>query len=335
VFETSARLLRLLALLQARRFWTGQELAERLEVTQRTLRRDVEKLRLLGYPVDGSSGVAGGYQLGAGATLPPLLLEDDEALAVSLGLRTAAAAAVSGIEEAAVRALVKLERVLPHRLRGRANALRDAISQFERSGPHIDASTLVTLASACTDHEQALFRYRGRQQSNSSAAAHLPPSERCVEPAGLVHTGHRWYLVAWDTGRADWRTFRVDRIEGPVSAGQRFSPRPPPADGDLRRYVQRAVSTDVYEQRARVVVMASAATVLARLPRTVGVISPQGENTCVLETGGYSLDVLAYWIATLPFDYYVIEPETLVERLDVLQQRTARAVRRSRSGSSG
>src|ERR1700688_2490239 len=205
MLNTSARLLRLLSLFQARRYWSGAELSERLEVTPRTVRRDVDRLRSLGYPVNSTSGAGGGYQLGAGATLPPLLLDDDEAVAVAVGLRTAASGTVSGIEEASVRALSKLEQVLPSRLSRRVSALHAFIVPLANPGPTVDAATLTAIAAACRDHEELRFGYHSRDGS---------PSVRAVEPHRLVHTGRRWYLAAWDTDRNYWRTFRVDPIEG-------------------------------------------------------------------------------------------------------------------------
>src|SRR4051794_11032029 len=192
MLETSARLLRLLSLLQARRYWAGAELAERLEVTSRTLRRDVEKLRTLGYPVNAAAGRAGGYQLGAGAELPPLLLSDDEALAVTLGLRTAASGTVAGMEEAAVRALAKLEPLLPKRLRRRVKALGYAVVPLMGRGPSVHPELLSVLASACRDQHELAFAYADGGGRNT---------QRSVEPHGLVHTGARWYLVAWDLNR--------------------------------------------------------------------------------------------------------------------------------------
>src|SRR5271165_4548736 len=216
MLETSARLLGLLSLFQAQRYWSGAELSERLEVTARTLRRDVDKLRSLGYPVNSTSGTAGGYQLGAGATLPPLLLDDDEAVAVAVGLRTAASGTVAGIEEASVRALSKLQQVLPVRLRSRVRALHAFILPLANTGPTVNAEALSKIAGACRDYERLRFRYRNRDAVESV---------REVEPHRLVHTGRRWYLAAWDAGRENWRTFRVDRIEPPISTGQRFNPR--------------------------------------------------------------------------------------------------------------
>ncbi len=316
MLETSARLLRLLSLLQARRFWTGAELADRLEVTERTLRRDIDRLRSLGYPVDGTPGVAGGYQLGAGATLPPLLLEDDEALAVSIGLSTAAGSRVTGVEEAAVRALVKLERVLPGRLRRRADALRAAILPLDRAGPRIDSEVLTTLAEACREHERVSFHYAGRGRSG----------ERLVEPAGLVHTGYRWYLVAWDTEREDWRTFRVDRVTGKVELGDRFSPRPPPEDGDLRKYVSRSVAVAAYGHQARVILHAPLERMQERVSPATGVLERLDGRRCVLLTGAQSLAPLLVWIALLGVDFEVLEPPELAEQLRELHARFSRAL---------
>ena len=191
MLQTSARLLRLLSLFQVQRYWSGADLAQRLDVTARTLRRDVDRLRSLGYPVYSTSGVAGGYQLGAGATLPPLHLDDDEAVAVALGLRTSASGGVAGTEEASVRALMKLEQVLPPRLRTRVSALHRFIVPLRNPGPTVDAGRLSVIAGACRDNAGIRFTYQGRTGA---------PAIRSVEPHRLVHTGYRWYLAAWDIG---------------------------------------------------------------------------------------------------------------------------------------
>ena len=217
--QTSARLLALLSLLQVRREWTGQELADRLEVGPRTIRRDVDKLRSLGYPIEAAPGVAGGYRLGAGGELPPLLLDDAEAVAVAVGLRSAASGSIAGIEETSIRALAKLEQVLPGRLRRRVSALGDATSAFTFDGPRIDAELLATLAGACRDCVRVRFAYVARDERSS---------QRQVEPAALVHSGTRWYLVAFDLDRDDWRTFRIDRIRGRVRPGERARRRAVP-----------------------------------------------------------------------------------------------------------
>ena len=215
--NTSARMLRLLSLLQTHRYWPGGELAQRLEVSPRTLRRDVDRLRELGYPVDASRGVAGGYQLQAGAAVPPLLLDDEEAVAIAVGLRTAAAGAVAGFEETSVRALAKVIQLLPPRLRRRIDALQAVTSPgVLGGGPTLDASALTTIAMACRGEERLRFRYTPRE--GETAARH-------VEPHRLVSLGRRWYLIAWDLDRGDWRSFRVDRIDGPALTGARFRPR--------------------------------------------------------------------------------------------------------------
>ena len=214
--ETSSRLLTLLSLLQGRRDWPGAELAERLEVSRRTVRRDVERLRGLGYPVESLPGPAGGYRLRAGTAMPPLLLDDDEAIAIAVGLRTAARASVTGIEETAVQALVKLEQVLPAHLRRRVSALQSATMTLPPGGPTVDPQSLTVIATACRDSERVRFAYRGRDGVGS---------RRDVEPHSLVNLGRRWYLLAWDRDRRDWRTFRVDRLTGPASTGVRFAPR--------------------------------------------------------------------------------------------------------------
>src|SRR5690349_2390547 len=218
--ETSSRLLEMLSLLQGRRDWPGSELAERLEVSGRTIRRDIERLRGLGYPVESLTGPAGGYRLRAGTAMPPLLLDDDEAIAIAVGLRTAARASVAGIEETAVRALVKLEQVLPAHLRRRVGALGAATVTLPASGPTVELRHLTLIAAACRDSERLRFRYRRRDGT---------ASRREVEPHSLVNHGRRWYLVAWDPGRGDWRTFRLDRLSRPAATGVRFALRGLPA----------------------------------------------------------------------------------------------------------
>ena len=325
MLQTSARLLRLLSLMQARRYWSGAELAERLEVTDRTLRRDVDRLRDLGYPVHSTSGMAGGYRLGAGAALPPLLLEDDEAVAVSVGLRTAAGGTVTGMEEAAVRALAKLEQVLPSRIRRRVRALHSFIVPFANVGPTVDAGMLTTIAGACRDHERLRFAYLGKEGA---------PTQRDVEPSGLVHTGRRWYLVAWDVGREDWRTFRVDRIQNKVSTGTRFVPRSPP-DKDLAAYVARSMSAVPYPVRARVVLFAPAEEVAPRVSPMMGKVEPLDDRTCRLDTGGPSFEALAAWILHIGVDFEVSDPPEFRERLRVLGDRMVRAASPPRVAPDG
>jgi predicted DNA-binding transcriptional regulator YafY len=315
VLETSERLLRLLSLLQARRDWSGAELAQRLEVGPRTVRRDVDRLRRLGYPVRATRGVGGGYRLGAGASLPPLLLDEGEAVAVAVGLRTAAGVGVAGIEETSVRALAKLEQVLPSRLRRRVGAVGAATVPYPRSGPTVDPETLAVIAAGSRDHERLRFAYRGHEGELS---------RRLVEPHRLVHTGRRWYLVAWDVGREDWRTFRVDRIGAPPSTDRPFAPREPPAE-DIAAYVSRAVSAARDRYQARVVLRAPLAEVARRVPHTVGTLEPIDERTCLLRTGADWLGGLAVYIAEIGVDFEVLEPLELVERVRELAGRFARA----------
>ncbi|SEC40861.1 Predicted DNA-binding transcriptional regulator YafY, contains an HTH and WYL domains [Amycolatopsis tolypomycina] len=321
MYGTAERLLRLLSLLQARRDWPGADLATRLEVDVRTIRRDVERLRSLGYPVHATPGVAGGYRLGAGAALPPLLLDDDEAVAVAVGLRTAASGTVGGmvggIEETSVRALAKLEQVLPARLRSRVGALQAATVALPGAGPTVDAEVLTVLATACRDQERLRFGYAG-----SSGAA----TDRSVEPLRLVCTGRRWYLVAFDLDRAAWRTFRADRIDGVPVPGFRFTPREPPA-ADLAEYVARQISTEVYPHRLVLRVAAPATALAHRIPPTAGVVEEVDEHSCLLRTGASNLDAVPYYLAQLGYDFVVEEaPPGLVERLREVAERFARAV---------
>jgi predicted DNA-binding transcriptional regulator YafY len=318
MLETSARLLRLLSLLQARRDWSGAELADQLDVSARTVRRDVERLRSLGYPVHATSGVAGGYRLGAGAALPPLLLDDDEAVAVAVGLRTAAGGSVAGIQETSIRALVKLEQVLPSRLRHRVNALwTNTVPVSGGAGPTVDPVVLMAIAGACRDHERLRFDYRGHSGS---------ASVRTVEPHRLVCSGRRWYLLAWDPDRRDWRTFRVDRIQPRMPAGPRFTPHDLP-DGEVAARVMRGVWSAGWRYRARVRLHAPAETVAERIPPGVGLLEAVDERTCVLDTGADTLDTLAVYLGMLGVDFEVSEPPDLVEYVRKLADRYRRATR--------
>ena len=321
--ETSARLLRLLGLLQVPREWTGTALAERLDVDIRTVRRDVEKLRSLGYPVHSAPGVTGGYKLGAGAQLPPLLLDDDEAVAVAVGLRTAAGGTVSGIEETSVRALAKLEQVLPNRLRRRVAALGAATATLGNRGPTVDADDLSALAAACRDHERLRFDYTtGKDQT----------ARRVVEPEGLVHTGRRWYLVAWDTDRADWRTFRVDRMTLKLPAGPRFPPRDPP-EGGAAAFAQRGITSGAYPYRARVRLQAPAEEVAEWVTPSTGTVEALDDHSCVLETGSNSLDALGVWMGAFGVEFEVLEPPELREHMHILAARYTRAAQDRTNGT--
>jgi len=311
MLETSVRLLRLLSLLQQRRDWTGAELAARLEVTTRTVRNDVDRLRQLGYQVHSTSGPVGGYRLGAGTALPPLVLDDDEAVAVAVGLRAAAAGTVTGIEDVSLRALTKLERTLPSRLRPRVDALRSATISVVGGGPTVDADTLTTVAAAAHNNERLRFEYAGHDGR---------ASVRDVEPHTLVYTGHRWYLLAWDTDRRDWRTFRADRVRPLPPTGARFVPREPPG-GDAAAYVVRGVGSLAWTYQARIRVYAPAAVVAERSTPTSGQITPIDDATCELVTGTDSLHDLAAYLSKFDVPFTVLDPPEL---RDVLRELGAR-----------
>jgi predicted DNA-binding transcriptional regulator YafY len=315
VTTTSSRLLELLSLLQARRDWPGAELADRLAVSGRTIRRDVERLRELGYPVESLTGPAGGYRLRAGTAMPPLLLDDEEAIAIAVGLLTAARSSVAGIEETAVRALVKLEQVLPAHLRRRVAALGSATIAPSFDGPTVAPQHLTLIAAACRDHERLRFAYRSHDRT---------ASRRLVEPHRLVHTGRRWYLVAWDVDREDWRTFRLDRIEAQPMLDRRFVPREPPAE-DIAAYVSRRVAAARDRYQARVLLRAPLAEVAPRVPHWVGTLEPVDERSCVLHTGSDWLGGLAVYVAQIGVDFEVEEPPEFVELVRELAGRFARA----------
>jgi predicted DNA-binding transcriptional regulator YafY len=314
MIETSSRLLELLSLLQARRDWPGGELASRLEVSGRTIRCDVERLRQLGYPVESLSGPAGGYRLRAGSAMPPLLLDDEEAIAIAVGLRTAAGASVAGIEEPAVRALVKLEQVLPSHLRRRVAALGSATVTVPVGGPTVDPQHLSVIAAACRDSECLRFGYRSRDGTES---------RREVEPHALVNLGRRWYLAAWDRGRGDWRTFRVDRLTRPAAAGRRFAARELP-ERDAAAYVRKSIREKPNRFDAVVILRVSAEEMARRVPRHWGRIEAIDAHTCRYITGDDDLGWLAMRVAMLGVDFEVQEPPELMERLRELAGRVGR-----------
>jgi predicted DNA-binding transcriptional regulator YafY len=313
--ETSSRLLELLSLLQGRRDWPGDELAERLEVSGRTIRRDVERLRGLGYPVESIRGPAGGYRLLAGAAMPPLLLDDEEAIAIAVGLRTAARTSVTGIEETAVRALVKLEQVLPAHLRRRVAALGSATFTLTPAGPTVDPQHLTVIAAACRDSECLRFNYRSRDGT---------PSRRHVEPHSLLNHGRRWYLVAWDRGREDWRTFRIDRLATPSPAGARFTPRALPAR-DAAAFVEQSISSAPNRFEAVVILHAPAREIIGRVPSHWGTIEPIDASTCEYRTGDDDLRWLALRVAMLGVDFELREPPELAGEVRALASRLRRA----------
>jgi predicted DNA-binding transcriptional regulator YafY len=316
--ETSARLLRLLGLLQTHRDWTSADLAERLNVSTRTIRTDVERLRTLGYPVEAKPGVAGGYRLGAGASLPPLLLDDEEATAVALGLRAAAGGGVAGIEEISLAALAKLEQLLPSRLQHRVNMMQAATVTVAGTGPTVDIGVLAAVAAAIRATQRLRFGYVSHNGEQSP---------RDVEPHRLVSWGRRWYLVAWDHDRADWRTFRVDRLTPILPTGPRFRPRALPED-DVATFVQRGAGSATWRVHARVLLHAPAEQVRPKLPPAVSV-EPVAEDRCVVEVGSDTPQMLAMYLCLLDVDFVVLDGPELAA---VLRQMSARL--RGAAGSS-
>ncbi|MET7513820.1 WYL domain-containing protein [Streptomyces sp. NPDC005480] len=327
--DTPARLLQLLSLLQTPREWPGGELAARLSVSRRTVRRDVDRLRDLGYPVQASMGAEGGYRLVAGKALPPLVLDDEEAVAIAVGLRAGAGHAVEGVEEASVRALAKLEQVLPSRLRHRVSTLQAATMPLTGGdGASIATETLTVLASATAGQERLRFRYRSGDGTES---------RRLTEPYRMVSTGRRWYLVAYDIDRDDWRTFRVDRVAEPFATGARFAPRELPT-GDAAEYLRRSMSG-----RGRpsydidVTFEAPADFVVARLPSALGAPEARPDGTCRLRaTATDSVEWLALRLALVDCEFTVHGPDQLADYLRELSSRLARATDGPvKSGPSG
>jgi predicted DNA-binding transcriptional regulator YafY len=314
--DPSARLLKLLSLLQTPRQWAGSELAGRLAVSPRTVRRDVERLRELGYPVEASMGAEGGYRLVAGAAMPPLLLDDDEAVAIAVGLRIASGHAVEGIDEASVRALAKLERVLPSRLRRRVGALGSAtVPLLTGEAPTVDPAVLTGIATAIANQERLRFAYRAPDGAET---------KRLVEPHRLVAGGRRWYLLAFDTGRDDWRSFRVDRVGNLLATGARFAPRDLPAD-DAAAYLASKLHSLAPTYRAVATVHAPAQLVARKLGTSAGAVEPLDERTCRLHSHTDTLEWLAFRLTLLGCEFDVHEPPELAEYLRGLGARATRA----------
>lgn len=303
--DTPARLLQLLSLLQTPREWPGGELADRLRVSRRTVRRDVDRLRELGYPVQATRGADGGYRLVAGKAMPPLVLDDEEAVAIAVGLRAGAGHAVEGVDEASVRALAKLEQVLPSRLRHRVSTLQAATTPLTLGdGPSIAPETLTVMASTVAGHERLRFAYRDKDGS---------ASRRLTEPHRLVSTGRRWYLVAYDVDRADWRTFRVDRVSEPFATGVRFAPRELPTGSAaeyLRQSIHRRQETYAFEVRFA----APARRLVTRIPEWLGEPEDDGTGGCVLRgTTGDPMEWLAVRLAMAGVEFTIRGPAELAE----------------------
>jgi len=318
VTDTAGRLLRLLPLLTARPSWRGDELAARLGVTTRTVRRDIDRLRELGYPVHAVPGRQGGYALGpGGARLPPLLLDEDSAVAVALGLRAAAAdPALRGSQEAAARAAAAIDQVLPARLRRQVEALTAATVTLRPAEPPVKPNDLALIALACQRGERLRLRYRNGSGQDS---------RRHVEPYRLVYTGRRWYLVAHDLDKGEWRSFRLDRMEDVRGTGARSRPADPP---DAARFVSEGISSGPYRWRARVLLDAPADVVAAMVPSTVAVVEAIDERRSLLTSGADSLDSIALHLALLGIPFTPLEPPELRGRCAVLAGRLSQAANR-------
>ncbi|MCW2749437.1 MAG: hypothetical protein JWR83_547 [Aeromicrobium sp.] len=316
MLETSARLLAVLALLQSRPAWSGPELAARLDVTTRTIRNDIDRLRMLGYPVNAERGVHGNYRLGAGASVPPLLLEDDEAIAVVLGLRAASTSSVERVAESSAVALAKLEQVLPSRLRRQVKTLSQVTTQVADDAgipdrdPTVDPEALTAVAAAIRDVEWLRFDYDD-----------VP---RLVEPYRLVSWERRWYLLGREPEAASWGVFRLDRMRLRMRTGRRFLPQPLP-DEDVSAYVMRAVAYEGWAVHARITVLAPASEVMARINPAVGIVEPIDDETCTLITGADNVATMAVYVGLLDLDIRVEGPPELVERMRVLSRRYGEA----------
>ena len=317
VADPAARLLRLLGLLQRRALWSGSELAERLEVDARTVRRDVDRLRLLGYQVEGTPGASGGYRLGGGTDVPPLLFEDDEAMAVAVVLGVSATTAVPGIERGVLTALAKLDRLLPPRLRAQLASLRAATVPLVSPTEVVSTECLIMLAQACDNHQRATFVYETQDGRRS---------ERRVEPHRLVATARRWYLVAFDLERDDWRTFRVDRVSSLKVSGHIFVPRPL---ADPARMVAEGITAAPYRHKAVVAVRAASEDLARIVDPYVGVLEGEGAQT-KLEIGFDDLDWVAGYLVGLGLEFEVIEPGELRKHMSTLGTRLRRVHRQLR-----
>lgn len=315
--QTTSRVLQLLGLLQSRRVWTGTELASRLGVTTRSVRRDVERLRDLGYPVHASTGHGGGYQLGAGAALPPLLLDSDEAVAMAVCLRLAAGGSVAGVGEAALRALTKLDQVMPARLRSQVAAVHDAtVTLTPDAESPVDPETLMTLARACRDREHVNVDYVDRAGV---------PSSRRLEPYQLVTTGRRWYLLAYDRDRVDWRSLRLDRMTNVRARGTTFAARDAP---DAAEYVGRAITASPYRYVARVRYRASKDVMAQHFSPTSVTISEEGPGSCVVVTGADDPQTLVLYLAMPGVAFEVLEPAEVADAALAMSALLAGAVSR-------
>jgi len=314
VSETTGRVLQLLGLLQSRRVWSGDDLAARLGVTTRGVRRDIERLRDLGYPVHASRGRGGGYQLGAGGALPPLLLDPDEAVAIAVCLRLAAGGSVAGVGEAALRALTKLDQVLPARLRPQVGAIHDATITLTKDAPEsAEPDVLMTLARACRDREHVTAGYSDRAGRSTA---------RRLEPYQLVTTGRRWYVMAYDRDRQDWRSLRLDRMSDVRAVGSTFTSREAP---DAAAYVRRSISASPYRYVARVRYFAPYGVVVQHFSPGSATVEADGHDACVVTAGGDDAERIAVYLAMVGVDFEILDPPEVADAVGIVADRLRRA----------
>jgi predicted DNA-binding transcriptional regulator YafY len=314
MITTSARLLRLLSLLQSRRHWTARDLYERLQVSGRTVRRDVERLRELGYPIHASPGLGGGYSMRPGSAMPPVLLDDDEAVAVAVAMR-AAAGSIGQMDEAAMGVLAKIDQVMPARLRKRASSLHSVTVSLPGVQDVPVADALMQIAGACRDQKKLTIDYADRAGRQTA---------RQIEPVRLAHTGRRWYLVAWDLERKDWRTFRADRIGRVVASGNRFVSRKLPQD--VVKFVSQSISYEPYSCRARLKLAGSVGEMAKRIPSWIGMLEPLDAQHCVLSVGAPSPAALAGFMLMAGVDFELLDAQELLPQLRTVARRLSHAL---------
>lgn len=299
------RALKLLDLLQSNPLCSGSFLCEKLEIQPRMLRRLASSLKDLGYPICSAQGPGGGYWLGQGASLPPILLDDAEAIAVVAGLYSGSASSIEGLQAGSLKAMRKIERMLPDRLQKQVAMLRQSTLTIAVKGPTVSHETLTKLGTACNARRYVTFSYVGH---NGAA------SERVVEPYKMVQNGYLWYLVAWDRNRVDWRTFRVDKAGSLEILSETFAPRDPPSD-DVARQTVWSVSNAGYEFRGSICIHAPLEVALPRVPAGAGILDKIDEQSCRLETGANSLTILAIYLLEMGLPFSVEGPENLRQEI--------------------
>lgn len=317
----SGRLLTLLSLLQSRRDWPGMALAERLEVTPRTVRRDVDRLRELGYPVQTTKGPAGGYRLAPGADLPPMLFDDEQAVAVSVALQTATSG-ISGIEEAALRALATIRQVMPARLRHRVDALQVTALRGTSQQQSVDGEVLLEVGRACRDHQRLRFDYTAKDGAQT---------RRDTEPHRLVSWGRRWYVVAWDLDRDAWRTFRLDRLTPKIPVGPRFTPREL-TDEQVDALLSPFAENRTWPAQGSVILHAPARDVARWLGLDQGTVTALTADSCRVDIGSWSYGSLAAWLLLFEADFEVLGPPELTQAFEQIATRVTRGVSTGTSG---